>query len=502
MKKTLSILCACVLTLVCLYVGAISVNAADARTGKCGDNLQYSLDTNGVMTISGTGNMWDFRSDAFYYFDLHEHPWESLKPEIKSVVFKPGITYIGAAAFSGCENLTRVTFTDTITTIGCYAFMECRNLGNFTLPKNLQGIWHNAFQNCDKITKVVIPDTVSCLTADIFGYCDVLADVYIGGSQNVTAYEYWESMFNGCLALEEIKVSPDNRALTAVDGVLYNKELKTLLQYPAGKKDKTYTIQATTETIGAFAVEGNPYVEKLVLPSSIKAIANSAMSDCVKLKSINIPNGVLTIETDTFYNCKSLTTVKIPDSVITIGSGAFAYCSCLSSITIPDSVMYIGEYAFSSCSNLTSVKIPKSVAAIGECAFTGCDKLTGIWVDNENPNYSSDSNGVLFDKKKMKVLEAPATISGSYAIPNSVTAVGNYAFNNCDSLTAVTIPDSVITIGINAFDNCDNLTDLAIGSNVTTIGDWAFAYCYSLPTVTIPDSVTTIAMWRSVVAIS
>ena len=279
----------CFLFVVCLLaVGCINlpVSAADVQTGKCGKNLTFTLDDSGVMTISGTGKMWDFRNDASY-FDYHKNPWEKLKPQIKKVVFESGITYIGADAFAECENLKKVTFTNTITEIGCFSFRNCTKLGNVTLPKKLQAIDQQAFDNCDSITSVKIPDTVTFLDGSIFGWCDALTEVYIGGRSDGGSYVFANCPFRYCTALENIEVSPDNYALTAVDGVLYSKDLKTLVQYPAGRKEKNYTLLATTETIFQMAIEGNPYLESLTLPEALCGVDALGIDDCSNLTSIH-----------------------------------------------------------------------------------------------------------------------------------------------------------------------------------------------------------------------
>ena len=168
--------------------------------------------------------------------------------------------------------------------------------------------------------------------------------------------------------------------------------------------------------------------------------------------------------------------------------------SASGSLVIPSTlrVTSIGDYAFSGCDSLTSVTIPDSVTSIGDHAFSGCDSLTSITVDANNKYYSS-ADGVLFNKNKTALIQYPiGNTRTSYTIPNSVTSIGNCAFNCCHSLTSVTIPNSVTNIGANAFYNCTSLTSVTIPDGVQSIGEWAFDACISLTSVTIPDSVTSI----------
>ena len=185
----------------------------------------------------------------------------------------------------------------------------------------------------------------------------------------------------------------------------------------------------------------------------------------------------------------SITSVVIPDGVTTIWKSAFCICSSLSSINIPNSVTSIGEYAFGNCRNLTSIKIPNSVTKIGDGAFYGCSGLISLVVDKENSVFDSrnncnaiintTTNSLIFGCKKS-------------TIPQSVTSIGNYAFDGCSSLTSIDIPNSVTSIGERAFSGCSGLTSIDIPNSVTSIGDGAFAGCSSLTAINIPDSVTSI----------
>ena len=297
------------------------------------------------------------------------------------------------------------------------------------------------------------------------------------------------------------------------------------------------SVRAYSETDIAYPVEGgNLYFDK----------SSGTITDCdTSVISANIPSAidgvaVTSIGECAFKNCSSLTSVTIPKSVTSIGDYAFNYCSSLTSVTIPNSVTSIGEGAFFCCSSLTRVTIPNSVTSIGDYAFSYCSSLTAIYVAEGNTTYTSE-DGVLFSKDKTMLYRYPAgKMENEYAIPESVTSIGESAFYGCSSLTSVTIPNSVKSIGPGAFyltaiynakdswiddvlyiDNwlieakndiegayiiregtreiaayafyyCSSLTSVTIPDSMTGIGDYAFCDCSSLTSVTIPEGVTSI----------
>jgi hypothetical protein len=213
-------------------------------------------------------------------------------------------------------------------------------------------------------------------------------------------------------------------------------------------------------------------------------IACGAFSHCYGLTSVTFPNSITTIGNDAFSGCRGLTSITIPSSVTTIGYPAFLDCSGLISINvlpgntkydsrdncnaiiatksnqlitgckntiIPNSVKLIENYAFSSRSGLTSITIPNSVTAIGKVAFSGCNDLTTIIVEEGNTVYDSrdNCNAIIETSTNTLIIGCQNTI-----IPNSVTTIGEYAFEDYNVLTSVTIPNSVTSIGRYAFYGC------------------------------------------------
>jgi len=246
---------------------------------------------------------------------------------------------------------------------------------------------------------------------------------------------------------------------------LFDKSQSTLLAYPAGKAETSYSI-----------------------PSSVTSIGGDAFAMCGNLTSITIPNSVTNIGYQAFWSCYRLTSATIPGSVTTVGDSAFA-CYGLTNVAIGNGVASIGDDAFSGAS-LSTVTIPNSVTNIGVSPFYYCLTLTAITVDPLNSFYSS-VDGVLFDKRQTTLLEYPAGKIANYTIPDSVTSIGDSAFADVPwNLKSITIGSSVTNIGDSAFSSC-TLGSVSIPNSVTSIGEWAFAFGL-LTNITLPNSLTSI----------
>jgi hypothetical protein len=215
------------------------------------------------------------------------------------------------------------------------------------------------------------------------------------------------------------------------------------------------------------------------IPATVTSIAPSAFADCLTLNKVTIPNGVTNLGDSAFSPC-NLTNMTLPNSVLTIGNFCFDGCRLMSQFTFGSGVLSIGNSAFAEC-GLANITIPNSVTNIGEAAFAYCEILTNIIVAPGNPAFSSAS-GVLFDENQTSIIQYPGRISvSSFAIPDSVTSIADYAFAGCDELTNIVISGSVTNIGDYAFDNCYNVSSVEFLGNAPPDDGTGFFGAY--PTV-------------------
>lgn len=310
----------------------------------------------------------------------------------------------------------------------------------------------------------------------------------------------WFAVANGAVTVNQPK--SDVTDISAFKYTLSGTEM-TITSYIGDDPDvvlgSTYTIDGVEYTVtatGIGAFSGIDHLNSVIIPDSITSMAGSAFAGSKNLTRVVLGKGIQTIPGCGFLACSSLTEIVIPENVIHIGVNAFNSCDSLAgflvdennpnfstdsrgvlfnkdkttlifapggiagSYIVPDSVTTIEAEAFCGCDSLQDVSIPDSVTTIGYGAFAVCNSLTGFWVDDNNPNYCSDDYGVLFNKEKTTLLQAPGGITGAYTIPESVTAIDPRAFYYCTSLMSVTLDDSISSIEWGAFDECVSLQDV------------------------------------------
>ncbi len=481
--------------LVCLSVYVIwsdtdSSDAGSEYSDYCGDNVKYVFDPDsGKLSITGSGEM--------YNYSVYTAPWYSYKEKITSVDMSESITSIGSYSFYDCTSLTSITIPSSITSLGEAAFWKCASLASITLPSNLTTIGGTAFQLCSSLTTMTIPDSVTTIERSTFESCSSLTSITLGNSTTTINYNAFsnctslssitipksvtylsEDILNGCTALTFIGVDADNANYCSENGVLFNKAMTELIQYPLGNDDTTYAIPDSVTSIGTSAFCDCSSLSSLIIPDSVTNIGTCAFMYCTSLTSITVGNSLTTIYHSAFYGCASLTSITIPKSVTTIGDATFYGCTALETIDVDtDNVNYCSVdgvlfnidktelIQYPARKTGDTYAVPGSVTTIGDAAFYCCVFLKSISVPDENKNYRS-VDGVLFDKETTRLIQYPAgKTDDAYTIPGSVTTLGNYAFSYCTSLKSLVIPKSVTTLGDSVFNGCIALETIDVDAD-------------------------------------
>lgn len=460
MKKIISL--TMVLSILLLTLIPLSVSAA--TSGTCGDNLTWTLDDNGTLTISGEGKL-----NTTNY--INTRPWYSLNANITSIVVEDGVTEIGDYAFSSCTNLKNVTLGKDIKHIGENAFVGSRNVENLYLSSlesylniTFESVYSSYPTTSQKIyidgvllTDIVIPDGITSIPSNIFSGNLYITSLIAPDS----VIEIGDHAFQGCNNLTEI------------------------------------TLGSGIKKLGTYAFDA--YFIKNLYLKDLNSYMNIEFKD-----STGIPSSYA----DIYVDGNLLTDVVIPEGITIIPAGIFQWNKHITSITIPDSVTEIGDRAFEGCNSLKFVTIGKTEITYGENVF--CNKLEKLFLTNLDsymnskfsnlysyPSYLAEEiylnnlplSNVEIPYGSTKIVPGLYKNNTSIIIPNTVKEISDGAFKNCDKITEITIPEGVTRIGYEAFKDCDNLVTIVIPNTVTYIDDYAFEYCYELKNINFPDSI-------------
>lgn len=476
-------------------------------SGTCGDDLTWKLGNKGTLTISGTGEM--------YNYSMADAPWKEQKDLISALVVENGATSIGSSTFDGYTSLKSIKLASTVKSIGNNAFSNT-GITSLDLPEGMESIGLGAFYNCEKMTELKLPESLTTLNNGAFAFCKGLTAVtlpnkitFIGAlafeectgltsitiPENVT--EIRNQAFYYCTALTMVELP---KALQTVgDNAFYETKLQDVYyagteedwgKIAIGLKNEPLT-NANLHCMGAVVVIsgtcGGALTWKLDSKGTLTISGTGAMTDYTKsgvapwnkdyeeIRFVVIENGVTTIGEYAFENCTLLESVAISDSVEKIGKYAFSGCSALKRISLPDSIAQIGDHAFRA-SGLEAVKIPEGVTLLGEGMFARCPNLQTVELPStlqtirENAFIGSGLNKII--------------------LPENLKYIGYECFYECTNLEEIKIPDSVTILDYSVFEGCSSLKKVTLSKGLKRISQTMFAMCHNLTEITIPDSIT------------
>ena len=459
---------------------------------------------------------------------------------LKSCTIGRGVSSIGGMAFYGCSALEEIHYYATKVNdlewsySGCYKLAKLKKVfigSNVTkMPANLfreinltsvvfegdVSDWcaisfsastanplyyaKEFYINGSLVTDLIIPDNVTSIGYCAFYNCASLTSVTIPNS--VTSIGSYA--FSGCTNLTSIEVFEHNQYYKDIDGNLFSKNGKTLIQYAIGKRDAAFAIPSGVTSIGDYAFRNCTSLTSVTIGKDITSIGSSAFYGCYKLIEVmNQSTLGITIGSSNYgyvaYYALNVSTTESGRKIWTDDNGynfyedgdtcyLLGYTGTDTNLTLPDNFngknYEIYKYAFAYCDSLTSVTIGNGVTSIGDYAFYDCTSLEEIRFNATSMNDLSSNNYVFYNAGKngngikvvigKNVTKIPAYLFNPYSSsPNApkittlefeegstCESIGNSAFSYCHNLTSVTIPNSVISIGNSAFYYCTGLEEI------------------------------------------
>ena len=364
---------------------------------------------------------------------------------LATVTLPSSLIEIGGSAFKGCTNLASLALPETLETIGSSAFESCTSLETITLSSALKKIGSSAFKNCQAITSLTLPESLETIDTSAFEGCANLASINLEKVKYIN-----QKAFKGCesLTFADLTGFVGYTSSTSYAGKLYNETFcnsgLTSFTFDNTDPDMTNVIPARITSFGTKLFSNTKLVRVTFEDSDASLYLSTAFDSCAELVSVNFGTRQMSIPANAFKNCTSL-------GSISIGTG----------------VSSLGKNAFSGCTNLTEVNIPTDGAlkTVAENVFTNMANLQTVSFTGVGGTLTSIANNAF---KGTGITEIE--------IPEGVTSIGKYAFQNCASLTKISLPASLTSIGENAIDGCDKLSsiDVAADNENFSFNDGAF----------------------------
>jgi hypothetical protein len=330
-----------------------------------------------------TVSIWayDFAVDGIYY-----NITSSTSPYTVAVTHDTGgNSYSGTVTIPSSVTYNSISYS--VTSIGDYAFAISTGLTTVNIPSSVDSIKTWAFYGCTGLTSIAIPTSITSIGDGTFWGCIDLATILIP----LSVRQIGNYVFYGCWALTQINADASNINFSSASGVLYNKDKTTLIAYPPGKPDISYTIASSVDTIGFSAFGYCINLTSITIPSTVVYITGHAFMSCNNLTSMYFPASVTFFDNNPFVDCSSMAAVNVDpanqynesvDGVLfkkgLTGILYYPPAHSGSSYVIPSTVTYVRGGVFLNCKGLTSVTIPSTVTTIRSGMFSGCSGLTSI----------------------------------------------------------------------------------------------------------------------------
>ena len=362
--------------------------------GTCGSGLNWKLDEQGVLTISGDGRMTDYAA-------AQDAPWYKWKDEINNIIFEKKVRTIGSYAFAECGAVKEITlkgqrkrfsvsYDDYLEKIGQGAFENCTNLTDIYYTEGSVTDWYN--------NDWVEDDNVPLWQESVTLHCKDGNANEIKASGQCGADLTWVLTKAGCLFISGTGRMDDYTTKGgapwggySIDRIIIAEGVESIGNYACSFKMLSsgdfYVPDSLCEVIlpeslqelGKNAFNGRTALTHISIPESVRVIPDYAFSGCSNLNAIELPSETTEIGSSAFGGCSALKEIELPERVETIGSFAFQDCSALETIKLPEQIKKIELYTFGQCKQLKQVTLPGGVTSIAMGAFSYCTVLKDIY---------------------------------------------------------------------------------------------------------------------------
>ena len=495
MKKPLRNLLKAVLVVMaalCLATAAFAedeVAGADFNDG----TMHWSISTDGVLTITGYGDMPDYTSST-------GSPWFDYSDYILRIVVEDGITKIGNSSFCHLDKMVSISLPNSVTAFGYNSFYDCRSLESIVIPEGVTDLSQdNIFQQCSSLSEVHLPASLTKISGwSVFSGSPITKIYYSGTLEQWLSYDldditnYPCNLYIGGERLENLTIP--SSITTIRDGAFENIKLNSV------------TIPEQVTSISDFAFMGSS-VSNVVISSSVTNVGMSAFTSCSSLKRVCFVGDQATWDNITFSSGNdalidaSRYYIDSFDDIRTVTVGAVEN----GSVTVSDVHCIPGDVI-----NVSATPEPgwrlKCIIVNGEpieggsfVAEEGVDYVVTaefeFYMDvKDSGSCGTNLTWTLYDNNELVISgtgemrdfysnngNAPwynyRGIIESVIINEGVTSVGACAFQNCTAVTLVELPDSLEYMGSNAFENCDSLESMELPVGIKTINDFVFDSC-------------------------
>ena len=400
------------------------------------------------------------------YVDGVDLPYFGFHTQLETFIMPQGIDRMldGDENESGLSNtpkLRNLVLSDGVRTVG--GCQNCPNLSGLILPESVEELESFAFCGCKSINKIKIPQSVRCLDGSCFADC------------GISGYG----------------VAPENPNFTVVDGVVYSKDLKTLVAYPSALPRKHFVIPSTTKfigwgafmdskiesiefpegllSIGGWSFQGSS-LKKVEIPDTVAVIGESAFQFCKDLQEVRLSNGLESLPQQLFSSCSSLKVLDIPSSVKVVDYSCFIWSENLERIILHDGLEVIDTIPWPLIGEgkLKEVRLPKTLRQVPGGAFNYSPYIKEFHIDPDNPFYSV-IDGSLYSKDGKTLVSVPDYHRKEFIVPEGVEVLEKGALYGYPYLNSIHLPSTLREVGERALASNPALKTIRIPQNVSKV---------------------------------